>query len=218
MLETASHQAWTLAWWDWWFALNWWQGLLAALVITPIGLLAVRLVIQGLWVNPFTHDWMSFNFDVFLGCGVGAMLWLAHIVPAGNGHTSGWPYLLLNYGSIAFWFAFAMFKWWDERKEVTTWSRRLGATSVYHIFVLVYIGGLYVVLFANTVAASWTGGFVNTLAHLTPILAVGAWLFAGMVLDPKFRTAPNGQSKFVYTSPRDGWRNVRWLLAYALGH
>ena len=211
-LTAATHQGWTLAWWDWLFLLNWWQALLVALAITPCGLWAIRWGIQGFWVNPLTHDWASFNCDVFLACGVGVMLWLAHDMPAGSGITQGWDYYFINYGSVIVLFNFAMFKWWDERPDVSTWKRRLGATSLYHVFVLVYFGGLYMVLYCNTVATAWTGGFTHTLARLAAILAVSVWLFAGIVIDSRNRTAPDGQSKFAFTSPEDGWRNVRRLF------
>ena len=211
MLRAVAHQDWTLTWWDWWFLLEWWQTMLVAVVITPLEVWWIRWVVQGMWVNPFTHDWMSFNFDVFLGVGIGAMIWLAHDMPAGSGYAHGVWYGLLNYGLVVFWFGFAMFKWWDERHEVQTWSRRLGATSLYHVLVLVYLGPLYTILFVNTLDASWSASPQHVVAHVVSIFVVVAWLFAGLVLDPKFRTAPDGRSKFEYTSPHDGWRIFRIL-------
>jgi len=206
-----DHHGWTLAWWDFWFKLEWWQGVLAAWGVTVIILLMVRLVVQGIWVNPLTHDWMGANFDVFLGVGIGAMLWLAQNTPPGDGFGYNRQ---LNWMVVVVWFGFAMFKWWDERYDVREWSRRLGATSVLHVLVLVYVGGLYSILFVNTLYAPWTTP-LYLLAHAAPVAAVIAWLYAGMVLDPKWRTAPDGRSKFEYTSPRDGWRNVRLVLEFA---
>jgi|GEM_PF-6909501 len=209
VLQAVPHPDWTVGIWDGLFALHPWQALLVSLAIAPVGLLAWRWLTQGIVVNPLTHDWWASNFNVCLAFGVAAMFWLAQRMPAGSGHHDGWVYALLNYGSLAFWLSFAMFKWWDERKDVTTWERRLGATTVYHIGVLMYLGGLYTILFVNTLGAPWFMSPMHFAMHLVAILAVAAWLFAGVVLDVQFRTAPDGKSKFEYTSPVDGWYNLR---------
>lgn len=205
---------WTLAWQDWLFELPWWAAMLALVGITPVAIWLIRGAIQGLWVNPFTHDWAAANFDIVLGFAAGAAFLAIHSLPAEAGFVQGPTYVVLNYGGIAAGLGFAMYKWWDERKYVSGWRSRLGATSLYHVLVLTFMTPLLAVLIVNGLPAVWRGSIVDKMLFLALPLALIAWGVIGNTVDVRRRNAPDGQSKFIYTSPVDGWRNIRLFVQW----
>lgn len=197
-----------LDWAPWRFLLEqpWWLGGLLFALLAPVGLWLVRGLIQNIWVNPFTHDWQSSNADIALGIGFAAELWLASTLPVST--LPGWAH-----GVIIGALAFLALSHFVADALVVGIKRQLGATSVYHLFMTMVIGYPFVYLLVVTFKSGWDT-LLRVEVHLVPILTLVVWVCA-IFYDMRHPNTPQGESKFTFTTPQDGWRNIRlfwrWL-------
>src|SRR6476469_5428107 len=185
--DGVMHSDWVLAWHRLLFQLAPWQAALALALISPVGIWLVRGLIQGLWVNPFTHDWQAANFDLVLALAAGvALATVRYGEPTGP--TDAY-YLAhaFGYGGAAAGFCFAMLKWWCERKYVEGWRARLGATSLYHVLVIVYLTPFFLALGVDAFMENPHENVWEMLGALELPFAVMAWAAIGVFYDDKHR-------------------------------
>lgn len=199
-----------LDWAPWRFLMEqpWWLGGVMFIGVTCVMLWLIRGIIQGIWVNPFTHDWMSFNADIALGIGFAAELWLA---ARSHATIPLWAHWLIV-GSLA-----AMFvgHFLVDIRQVGL-KRQLGATSLYHLVTSMVVGYPFIYLLVATFPKGLTWDYA---IYAIPLLALVAWMGA-VSYDISHPNAPDGTPKFEFTTPHDGWRNVRlfWRWLMKRGH
>lgn len=190
-----------------------WLAVIAILIgLSPLAMWLNHLLFTKVEFMPLSHQWLSALFDPLLAVGVGVMVWQLGRINASDiplGLRQILERKTVHIAVVALWFVFSAWHVYNERKDVTTWSRRLGPNSIYHNgFLVPFFGYLYTVLLVVSVVIAVSTWRLQSIGVLLVALATAlAWFWAGNWYDANHRLAPDGKSKHVYTSPQDPWQD-----------
>ncbi len=166
------------------------------------------------WV-PLNQQWYSALIgDIVIAVMVGCYLHLAQSVPE-FADKPVFKRRRTHYLWLVFWLLFGLVHVATEWKAVGGWEREFGLNGSYHtFFVYPFLG--YMVTMLTIVCFKRSAHDVWQQYKVKLVFILGAFCYmVTLAYDMTHQYAPNGVLKNVYTSPEDGWHNVRIILEWA---
>jgi hypothetical protein len=199
------------------------QGILVLALISPGMFFVLNMGLRGAWL-PFSYQWYTALFgDVLLAfLGGFLLLWIAQAKLDAPRYINArlFKNRLWHYVIVLFWYGVAALHVWQESGDVTTWERRLGANALYHNLVVYPLLGYALVVLTVAafkscrVAAHPVASCVWVAFGVSVLFSMWLWM---VFYDSAHQLAPNGVSKHVYSSPEDGWHNIRLMIEWGIG-